>query len=93
MNITVGYYLFHANKIVIDDPIKITSETEKCLFTSHNRYLKSNIGIPILNSVTTYPYIKVAMVDANEEEVKQKLASWFSNKAKNIENGNIKQNK
>ena len=85
MNITTGFYLFHSNKIVIQEPTEIIVETEKCYFTKHGRYLKSEIGVPILKSRTTYPYIEVVMVDANEGELKYKLGNWFSDKAKWIE--------
>ena len=82
MSITTGKYLFSCDDIIIRKPIEIIKETEKCFFTKRGRYLKSEIGIPILKSSTGYPYIEVVMVDANEEELKQKIGNWFYNKAK-----------
>ena len=81
MNITIGVYLFHANKVVIKRPFPIVKETEKCYYTEQSRYLKANIGEPILKSVQVYPYIEVIMIDADEIDLKEKLGEWFARKA------------
>ena len=81
MNITTGIYLFHSNEVIIKVPFEIIKETEACYFTSGRRYLKSEIGVPILKSVTTYPYIELVMVDANEELLRDGLSKWFADKA------------
>lgn len=81
MNITIGIYSFHLNKVIIKVPFEIVKETEKCYFTNECRYLKSEIGKPILKSATAYPYIELVMVDAKEEILRDKLSKWFSDKA------------
>ena len=84
MNITIGLYAFHDHKVFIKVPFKIVKETDKCFFTEHGRYLKSEIGYPMLRSATTYPYIELVMVDADEKTLREKLSQWFSNKAEQI---------
>ena len=81
MNITIGIYLFPFNKVVIKQPFKIIRETEKCYYTEHSRYLKADIGEPILKSISQYPYVEVVMVNANEKVLRKKLGEWFVSKA------------
>lgn len=82
MNITIGVYSFYSNKVIIKVPFEIVKETEKCYFIKGNhRYLKEDIGKPILKSVTTYPYIELVMIDADEETLRDGLSKWFTNKA------------
>lgn len=80
MNITTAVYDFHGNQVFVKVPFKIVKETEKCFFTAHSRYLKSEIGKPILKSTTSYPYISLVMVDADEETLRKGLSEWFTNK-------------
>lgn len=87
MNITSALYLFSTNKVIIKVPFEIKKETEKCYFTKESRYLKSEIGKPILKSPTIYPYIELVMIDASEDILRQRLAQWFINKVNEI--GNI----
>ena len=84
MNITIGIYSFHHNRVIIKVPFEIIRETGKCYFTKECRYLKSEIGKPILKSTTTYPYIELVMVDADEETLRSGLSEWFSDKATEI---------
>lgn len=85
MNITIAVYTFHDNRVIIKVPFEITRETGKCYFIKHgNRFLKSEIGIPILKSATTYPYIELVMVDADEVALRNRLSRWFSDKANAI---------
>ena len=81
MNITSIYYLFHNNEVVVKIPFKIERETEKCYFTKDGRYLKEEIGKPMMKYPTSYPYIELVMVDANEEVLREELSKWFTNKA------------
>lgn len=81
MNITIGVYLFHLNKVIIKKPFEIKRETEKCYYIEHGRYLKADIGTPIIKSATQYPYVEVVMVDANEKALRKKLGEWFVGKA------------
>lgn len=88
MNITVAYYLlFGLRHIVVKPPFRIVKETKRCYFTSDGRYLKSELGEPRLKSSTQYPYIEVAMVDASEEELIDKLSLWFSREAQYVKRG------
>lgn len=84
MNITTIVYAFHNNETIVKTPFEIVKETEKCFFTKHGRYLKSELNVPILKSSTIYPYIELVMIDATEEVLREKLSEWFTNKAHQI---------
>lgn len=84
MNITIILYSFGENKVISKVPFKIVRETEKCYFTEHARYLKSEIGTPSLRSTSAYPYIELVMVDADEKTLRKKLSEWFANKAQRV---------
>ena len=84
MNITSIIYTFHSRQVIVKVPFKIVRETEKCFFTEHGRYLKSEIGTPALKSTTAYPYIELVMVDTDEKTLREKLSQWFTNKANHI---------
>jgi hypothetical protein len=86
MNITVGKYYFQGRNVLILPPHKVIKETNLCYFTEHGRFLKSEINIPCLKSPTHYPTIEVAMVDASETELRERLASWFTDEASRIKN-------
>jgi hypothetical protein len=90
MNITIAIYSFDDNKVIVKTPFEIVQETDKCFFIEQgNRYLKSNIGKPMLKSATTYPYVEIIMIDADEETLKKELSKWFSNKALHVQKSNI----
>ena len=90
MNITSIFYTFHNNKVIVKVPFEIVRETENCYFTKNgSRYLKYDIGTPILKSKTQYPYIELFMVDADEETLRDGLSKWFTNKADQV--GKIKE--
>ena len=40
----------------------------------------------MLKSSTTYPYIELVMIDANEETLRAELSKWFMDKACEIKN-------
>ena len=84
MNITTAIYSFHYNEVWVKVPFEIVRETEKCYYINHGRYLKSEINKPILKSATTYPYVELVMVDADEGTLREKLSEWFTNKAYEI---------
>lgn len=90
MNITIIIYTFDTNKVIVKVPFEIVRETEKCFFTEHGRYLKSEIGMPMLKSATNYPYIELVMVDANEETLREELSKWFVEAALRIFKGETK---
>jgi hypothetical protein len=75
--------------VIAKVPFEIVRETEKCFFTEHGRYLKSEIGEPILRSVTNYPYIELTMIDADEKTLREELSKWFANRACEIKEGLI----
>lgn len=91
MNITSIYYQFYDGKVILKVPFKIVQETDKCFYIEHgHRYLKSEIGKPILRSATQYPYIELVMIDADEETLRKELSKWFADKAariQSVENG------
>jgi hypothetical protein len=84
MNITIIIYTFNTRKVIVKVPFEIVRETEKCFFTEHGRYLKSEIGEPVLRSVTNYPYIELVMVDADEKTLREELSKWFTNEVHRI---------
>lgn len=87
MNITSIYYQLYGGKTIVKVPFKIVRETEKCFFIEPgNRYLKSEIGEPILRSATQYPYIELVMVDADEATLRNELSKWFIDEAARIVN-------
>lgn len=81
MNITIVIYSFHLNKVIIKTPLKIERETDKCYFTKDRRYLKEEIGKPMIKYPTSYPYIELVMIDADEETLRDGLSKWFTDKA------------
>ena len=87
MNISIASYSFDEDKVYIKTPYKIVKETECCYFTDgkyehgYHRYLKSEIGKPILKSAKSYPYIVLVMVDADEKTLREELSKWFTGKA------------
>ena len=82
MNITSIFYTFHNNKVIVKVPFEIVKETEKCFWIDGGyRYLKSEIGEPILRSATTYPYVELMMIDADEKALREELSKWFTDKA------------
>lgn len=84
MNITTAIYLFNRNEVIIKCPFEIVRETNLCYFTKDGRYFKSKMNKPILKCATSYPYVEINMVDADEETLKSELSKWFSNKATEI---------
>lgn len=84
MFIRQAIYSFNNNNVIVKVPFDIERETEKCYYTEHARFLKSEIGIPMLKSTTQYPYVEVVMVDATEEMLRNKLGEWFTERAVKI---------
>lgn len=81
MNITTAIYSFYYNEAIIKVPFEIERETDKCYFTKDKRYLKQDIGKPVLRHSSSYPYIELVMVDADEEALRDGLSKWFTDKA------------
>lgn len=88
MNITIIIYTFHTGTVIVKVPFEIVRETQKCFFTEHSRYLKSEIGEPVLRSATNYPYVELVMIDADEKTLREELSKWFTNEANYIKEEN-----
>lgn len=84
MKITSAIYCFDINQVIIKHPFEIKKETHKCYFTRAHRYLKEDIGKPILKSPTKYTYVEVVMIDADEATLREELSKWFINKSREI---------
>ena len=86
MDITIAIYqLYNDTTIIKKNRFEIVKETDKCFFTKQGcRYLKSEIGKPILKSATQYPYIELVMIDADEETLRKGLSKWFIDKASRV---------
>lgn len=81
MDITSAVYSFHYDKVIIKEPFEIERETDKCYFVKNRRYLKSEIGKPVIKYTTSYPYVEITMIDADEETLRDGLSKWFTDKA------------
>lgn len=81
MNITSAIYSIARNKVVIKQPFEITDETKKVYYVGCHRYLKEEIGRPILRSITNYPYVEITMIDATESELRKALSDWLIDRA------------
>lgn len=80
MNITIAYYYFNDNHVAFSTK-KVEKETDKCYFADKRRYSKDEIGKPLIKYVSSYPYIELVMIDANENDLRDGLAKWFNDKA------------
>jgi hypothetical protein len=91
MNITVAAYNFSDYyRLAIWKPLEITRETPKCYFTKsrygERRFLKDEIGKVQCYSSNEFPCVRIVMVDAAEEELREKIAEWFEQQANDIRN-------
>lgn len=88
MFITGVNYYFDEDKTFVKVPAEIVKETEHCYYTKIGcRYNKNEIGIPELKSKNSYPYIKLVMIDADEDTLREKLSEWFVKKAEETKKG------
>lgn len=89
-----GHAYFDDNFVTIMCPYKkpIVKETEKCFFVKDTggRYLKSEMGKPILKYASSYPYISVYMVDATPEDILTRIAEWHRARADMLQNSFIR---
>lgn len=96
MNIIIARYKLAYDSLCFLEPIPVKRETEKCYWSREDccgtRVLKSEIGVVKHKDVTTYPYLEVKMIDATEEELRDKIAEWFTERANEIKSP-IKRNK
>lgn len=89
MNIIIAKYSLVYDDFYIGEPFEIKKETEKCYWSGitksgagvGTRILKEEVGKVRHLDKTSYPYLEVAMIDATEQEIKEKLAEWFRKKA------------
>lgn len=93
MNICIMVYDFARDKVYAKHAFPITRETEKCYWCktglNEMRILKSELGTVKHLSTKLYPYLLVEMIDTAEEELRNKIAEWFENKANMIKKGVI----
>ena len=71
---------------------EIVKETEKCYFAvdvsgNKMRYLKEDIGIPIIRYPSYRPYLEYILVDGTKQQLRDGLAKWFNERAKTVKNG------
>lgn len=97
MNITVAAYNFSDYcGLTIWKPLEITKETPKCYFAKskygERRFLKDEIGKVQHYDNNEFPFIRIVMIDATEEELRDKIAEWFIERANEIKSP-IKRNK
>ena len=88
MNITMATYDFNGYGLCLKDPFEIVRETEKCYFAmtkyGEHRFLKSDIGKFKHIKSDNCPYLKIIMIDATREELKNIIAEWFEKEANAI---------
>ena len=70
---------------------EITRDTKKCYFVkadkySEYRFLKEEIGKVKHMTRDNCPYLEIAMINATKEELNEKIAEWFENKANEFRN-------
>lgn len=92
MYITMATYDFNGYGLCIKDRFEIVRETEKCYFAKtgrgEHRFLKSDIG-ELKHNVSDYcPHLKLILIDATEEELREKIAQWFDKQANRIRKTN-----
>ena len=81
-------YSFWFDRLYISKPFKVIKETEKCYYIDDTyRYLKSEVGEPIIKYCNDDPYVDLKMIDTDEETMKKVMASWFQDKIDKIMNG------
>lgn len=87
---SIWYYLktppfvsIPADKIIVKS-LEVVKETPNVYYTSDVRFLKSDINVPVLKTNTSYPYIELNMVDADEQTLRKELCKWFTNKANEV---------
>jgi len=81
MTITTAVYSFHYDKLYIKARRKVVKETANCYFVKNGRFYKDELNKPAIKSTTSYPYVVVNMLDADEETLRNKLSQWFAEKA------------
>lgn len=77
-------YRFNDGYIQIKRPFKVVKETEDSYVTGANVYFKNEINKPIVKQSGKYIYVKLSMIDTDEETLKEILSEWFIDKSKHI---------
>lgn len=84
MYITSAIYYITDDGLSIDQS-EVIAETAYYYYAHKGiRYPKNSLGKPELHSASKYPYVMVAMVDADEATLRAKLREWFVAKANEI---------
>ena len=83
MKISRIYYSFHNDQVIVKAPfeVEIIKETEKSYITNKGNFVKKDIGVVKHLSKTSYPYLELTMIDADEKELRYELSRWFDEKA------------
>lgn len=77
-------YRFNDNHIQVGRPFKVIKETKDSYITGVMSYLKSEINKPIVKQGGNCIYVKLCMIDTNEETLREVLSEWFVEKSKDI---------
>lgn len=77
-------YRFNDNFLQIKRPFKIIAETKDSYITGANSYLKNEINKCIVKQSEKYIYVKLSMIDTDEETLRNVLSQWFIEKSKDV---------
>lgn len=77
-------YRFNDNFLQLKRPFKIVAETKDSYVTGANSYLKEEINKVIVKQVGNYIYVKLSMIDTDEETLRNVLSQWFIEKSKDV---------
>lgn len=77
-------YRFNDNFLQIKRPFKIVAETKDSYVTGANSYLKEEINKVIVKQSGKYVYVKLSMIDTDENTLREVLSQWFIEKSKDI---------
>lgn len=77
-------YRFNDGHLQIKRPFKIIKETEDSYITGVMPYMKNEINKPIVKQAGNYIYVKLCMIDTDEETLRAVLSEWFIEQGKDI---------
>ena len=83
-------YRFNDNFLQIKRPFKIVAETKDSYITGANLYLKNEINKCVVKQCGQYIYVKLSMIDTDEETLRNVLSQWLIERSKDVkemENG------
>lgn len=87
MTIRKMTYSFWFDRLWVSKSWEIVRETEKCYYIDNTyRFLKSEIGKPIMKYCNDDPYVLLVMVDTDEETMRKVMIEWFQERIDKILN-------